>query len=175
GNVAKFAQAGMNVRFDSPQAAGDQSLSAPVVIDGFKSSGSGYNCNRIDPNLCPPPGNTCSGIPATPSGFAQADSNSTAYDNSCTNNPGSCPLPRDRTITNNVGNGVNASDLQAYWKNHHSGSLPAGVSTRYQIYQQEASGKATFPAASEAAEPHAPVCAKATVGTASRRVINVGI
>ena len=48
GNVAKFAQNGMNVRFDSPIASGDQSLSAPVVIDGFKSSGSGFNCNRID-------------------------------------------------------------------------------------------------------------------------------
>jgi Flp pilus assembly protein TadG len=176
GNVAKFAQAGMNVRFDSPQAAGDQSLSAPVVIDGFTSNGSGYNCNRIDPNICPPPnGNTCSGIPATPAGFAQADSNPTAYDNSCNNNPGSCPLPRDRTLTNNMGNGVNASDLQAYWKNHHSGSLPANVSTRYQIYQQEASGTATFTAASEAAEPHAPVCAKSTVGNASRRIINVGV
>ena len=148
GNVAKFATDGMNVRFDSPVGSGDESLSAPIVIDGFKSSGSGFSCNRVDPNQG---GN---GTPATPSGFQQADSNSTAYDNSCNDNPGSCPLPRDRTITNNMGNGVNVTDLQAYWKNHHSGSLPAGVTTRYQIYQQEALGTAPFTAASDLAEPH---------------------
>ena len=71
GNVAKFATDGMNVRFDSPIGSGDKSLSAPIVIDGFKSSGSGFSCNRVDPNQG---GN---GRPATPPNF-DADSNYSA-------------------------------------------------------------------------------------------------
>ena len=67
GNVAKDAQNGMNVRFDSPIASGDESLSAPIVIDGFTDNGGGYACNRIDPNQ----GGT--GTPATPAGFKQTD------------------------------------------------------------------------------------------------------
>ena len=186
GNVAKFAQSGMNVRFDSPIASGDESLSAPVVIDGFKSNGNNYNCNRVDPNQ------GGSGVPATPAGFAQTDTNPTAYDNACNNNPGSCPLPRDRTFTNLstgnaawsqvlMGNGPNLTDLQAYWTNHHSGNLPAGTTTRYQIYQQEVPvlqgglGTAPFTAKSDAAEPHGPQCTKSTLGNLSRRVINVAV
>jgi Flp pilus assembly protein TadG len=190
GNVAKDAQSGMNVRFDSPVGSGAESLSAPIVIDGFNSNGSGFNCNRIDPNQ------GGSGTPATPAGFAQTDTNPTAYDNACNNNPGSCPLPRDRTFINLstgnaawsqmlVGNGPNIADLQAYWKNHHSGSLPAGVTTRYQIYRQEVPvtqgglGTASFTAASDTAEPHGPVCNKSTVGTGTaalaRRVLNVAV
>ena len=76
---------------------------------------------------------------------------------------------------NNMGSGLNVIIFQAYWKNHHSGSLPAGVSTRYQVYQQEAAGTAPFTAASDLAEPHGPTCASSTAGPASRRVINVGI
>jgi hypothetical protein len=53
--------------------------------------------------------------------------------------------------------------------------LPAGVTTRYQIYQQEALGTAPFTAASDLAEPHHPTCASSTMGPASRRLINVGI
>jgi Flp pilus assembly protein TadG len=186
GNVAKDAQDGMNVRFDSPVGSRDESLSAPIVINGFQSGGSGFSCNRIDPNISQPPGSQGNGIDARPIGFAQTDTDPTAYDTACNNNPGSCPLPRDRNLTvvstGNaawsqvvMGSGPNLSDLQAYWTNHHSGSLPAGVTTRYQIYQLEASGTAAFTAASDAAEPHGPVCKKGTVGDASRRIINVAV
>jgi hypothetical protein len=200
GNVAKDAQDGMNVRFDSPIASGDESLSAPIVIDGFQSGGSGFNCNRIDPNISQPPGSQGNGVPATPctgsnmptgcpsGGFQQADTNNGSnYDTACGNSfPGSCPLPRDRVLTvvstGNaawsqviMGNGPNSTDLTAYWTNHHSGGLPTGVTTRYQIYQLEASGTAAFTSASDTAEPHGPVCKKTTVGNASRRLINVAV
>ena len=192
GNVAKDAQNGMNVRFDSPIASGDESLSAPIVINGFNQGGgiNGYSCNRIDPNQ----GGT--GVPATPTGFQQSDSNATAYDNACNNNPGSCPLPRDRVLTvvstGNaawsqviMGNGPNSTDLQAYWNNHHGTStLPVGVNNRWTIYQCELGVGAfagvtgcgpwsTWP--SDSAEPHGPVCKKSTVGNASRRLINVAV
>ena len=182
----------MNVRFDSPVGPRDESLSAPIVVDGFKSNSKGFNCNRIDPNQ----GGT--GIPATPctgsnmptgcpsGGFQQADTNNGSnYDTACSF-PGSCPLPRDRVLTvvstGNaawsqvvMGNGPNTTDLTAYWTNHHSGSFPTGVTTRYQIYQLEASGTAAFTSASDTAESHGPVCKKSTVGNASRRLINVAV
>ena len=34
-----------------------------------------------------------------------------------------------------IGTGPALTDLQAYWSNHHPGTLPAGVTTRWQIYQ----------------------------------------
>ena len=151
GNVAKFAQAGMNVRFDSPIASGDQSLSAPVVIDGFTSSGSGFNCNRYAPSQGGSGQPTPAGSGPDWSQYTDASGVPANYSTLCSTPSTSCPLPRDRTITNNMGNGVNAADLQAYWQNHHSGSLPAGATTRYQIYQQEVAGTAAFTAASEAA------------------------
>jgi Flp pilus assembly protein TadG len=223
GNVAKFAQSGINVRFDSPvnvgtpTNAGDETLSAPVVISGFYPAGgtgsnklggfscqhfgNGYPDNGLTP--CSGPPNTCvingnpggGGNPVYPPGFnpnnyggssstdpAGCNANTplpsaatcTSNPNSSTNtNPAciSCPLPRDRTFTNNVGNGPNLTDLQAYWQNHHSGSLPSGVTSRYQIYQGEASGSYAF--ISDAAEPHAPLCTNSTVGPASRRVFTV--
>jgi len=167
GNVAKFAQPGMNVRFDSPIGTSDQSLSAPVVIDGFLPSSSDPKCNRYDPTT----GKTQQ---VSPTGFDPTNYSATC--NATTSSSFSCPLPRDRLVdTTIIGGGPNITDLQAYWKNHHAGSLPAGVTNRYQIYQQEVSGAAPFTAASEKAEPHAPMCAKATVGDQSRRLINVAI
>jgi Flp pilus assembly protein TadG len=195
GNVAKDAQNGMNVRFDGPIASGDESLSAPIVIDGFTDNGGGFSCNRIDPAQ----GGT--GTPATPctgsnmptgcpsGGFQQTDTNASAYDTACNSFPGSCPLPRDRVLTTVstgnaawsqviIGKGANTADLQAYWNNHHSGAfptIPANTAPRYYLYQLEASGTAAFTKASDTAEPHGPVCKKSTLGDASRRLINVAV
>jgi Flp pilus assembly protein TadG len=204
GNVGKFAQDGMNVRFDSPIGNNppSESVSAPIVIDGFQSSGNGFSCNRIDPNITGNQNNGGNGIPAEPAGFHQTDwinpntglpDNGAAYDNACTNNLGSCPLPRDRSFTNvannnqspwglfQLGNGPNSADLQAYWTNHHGGTLPLGVTTRYQIYQREVPvaqgglGTATFTAASHAAENEGPTCNKSSTGDISRRVLTVAV
>jgi Flp pilus assembly protein TadG len=215
GNVAKFAYEGMNVRFDSPFGSGDDSVSAPIVIDGFKSSGgtgpnglNGNKCNRLDPGNtwdvtdagCPN-GANCNGIPAVPcfnatsfggsnrtsagcggQTFAQTDVNFSAYDTACglasTDAAfGSCPLPRDQTFTNNVGNGPNTLDLQAYWKNHHgSTSYPthSGVGPRYYMYQQEVNGTG-ITWNTDAVEQHGPVCTNSTVGSLSRRTLYAAI
>jgi len=74
-----------------------------------------------------------------------------------------------------VGSGVSSADLQTYWSNHHPGSLPAGVTTRWQIYQAEVAGTGDagiWNAATEALEPHAPVCNLpiSTAGVNRRRV-----
>ena len=190
GNVAKDAQNGMNVRFDSPIASGDESLSAPIVIDGFTDNGGGYACNRIDPNQ----GGT--GTPATPAGFKQTDTppnDYNAYDTTCTPGNGSCPLPRDRVLTTVstgnaawsqviMGNGPNLTDLTAYWTNHHGGTaLPSGITNRYQAYLAEVNAQPSNAAGdpgnwlTDSAEPHGPMCKKSTLGNASRRIINVAI
>jgi Flp pilus assembly protein TadG len=102
GDVAKFAQAGMNVRFDSPIGSGDQSLSAPIVIAGFNPGGSGNNCQHFGkgyPETCGP--STCvitgSGTRAYPAGFDPTQYSVTC--NSATPTTSSCPLPRDQTFT----------------------------------------------------------------------------
>jgi hypothetical protein len=232
GNVGKFAQDGMNVRFDSPIGNNppDESLSAPIVIDGFQSSGNNFSCNRLDPNIEGPQSSPGNGVPATPCApnnwnancatllpsfnsttnpFLLPQTNATntvstntgpqtayqVYDTLCGNPasyPGSCPLPRDRSFTNvainnnspwglfQQGGGPNVTDLNAYWNNHHGSNWPTDPITglpitRYQAYLQEASGTATFTAASDAAEPHGPTCQKSSTGNASRRVINVAV
>jgi hypothetical protein len=252
GNVGKFAQDGMNVRFDSPIGNNppDESLSAPIVIDGFRSSNgnssnplTGFSCNRLDANIEGAQSNPGNGVPATPCAPANWNANCAAllpsYNNnptgcastqSCTNPflladiattdnpnpvptstgnqpayqvydtlcgspttyPGSCPLPRDRSFSNVAsgnqspwglfqdGNGANVADLNAYWNNHHGSNWPTDPITnlpitRYQAYLQEASGTATFTPASDAAEPHGPVCQKSSTGNASRRLINVAV
>jgi Flp pilus assembly protein TadG len=246
GNVAKFAYQGMNVRFDSPFGNGDDSLSAPIVINGFCSSKNGTsctggalngnNCNRLDPGgrwdtstgACPN-GANCSGIPVVPcfnatsfggsnratsanclqvhvngtlqKTFQQTDATNPAgdptgyqvYDTACNlanTDPsfGSCPLPRDRTFTNNVGNSLTLADLQAYWKNHHGTStLPAGVNTRWKAYQCEMglgqmAGVAGCPPSwqTDGVENHVPVCTNSTVPATNtakltRRILNVAV
>lgn len=182
GNLAKFAEPGMNVRFDSPISSGDGSLSGPIVIDGLTKTGNNYNC-----------ANTVSATP-TSNGytFAQPTSNSDqTYENYCkfaNPNSASCPFPRDRQFTNvtrttaangdsyqNIikGNQVNAADLAAYWTNHHGGSLPAGVATRWDAYQYEVENSPSW--LTDTAEPHAPACTNSTVGDKWRRVLNVAI
>ena len=174
-------------------------MSAPVVIDGFRSGVQGSNCNRIDPTIAGPPGsNQGLGISANPAGFHQTDwvdpvtglpDNGAAYA-LCAG--GSCPMPRDRTFTNAatgnaepwgtfpLGNGSNVLDLNAYWNNHHGGNWPTDPTTgqpitRYQAYLREASGAAPFTAASQTAEPSGPTCPSSTIGNASRRVMNVAV
>jgi hypothetical protein len=176
----------MNVRFDNPFGSGDQSLSAPIVVDGLKTTNpNGNNC--ANDTATTPNGTGAQAAltfkqtydPTTPTPY-------TKYDSYCNASPviGSCPLPRDRTFTQAggkawasvlVGSGPNTADLQAYWKNHHAGSLPAGMDTRYKIYSAEADGSAPFTAASDAKEPHAPACKKSTVSDADRRLIHVAI
>jgi hypothetical protein len=163
GNVPQFAADGMNVRFDQPPPKADgvsaaDDVAAPIVIDGLTSVGAG--------NSCASPGKV------TPPTFDPTNYSATC--NSTTLSTYSCPLPRDRTFTNLIGNGPNLTDLQAYWKNHHSGNLPGGLTTRYQIYQQEASGAAPFTAASDAAQPHGPQCVPNS-NDPTRRVINVAV
>ncbi len=203
GNVAKFAQQGMNVRFDSPIGSGSQSLSAPIVINGYQTSGKGNNCVQYDPNsdtswTAAQPYTTGTGKTKQSFTFNQADSNYQKYDNYCGStqgagstcsgaNPCSCPLPRDRTFSSSgVGSGANSTDLQAYWTNHHPGTLPAGVTTRYQIYGLEAAGTGNAGTwLTDKYEPHtptatsaggnAPACSNSTLGSTARRLIEVAV
>jgi len=120
GNVAKFAQDGMNVRFDSPiDNSGDGTVSAPVVINGFNPGPrtNSPQCNRIDPAITGPQQNQGNGIPAEHQPFSQTDTNPTAYQASCAAG-GSCPLPRDRTFTNP------ASGNNTPWNNFPLGNRP---------------------------------------------------
>jgi hypothetical protein len=185
GNNASAARPGMNVRFDNP-VNGLNNTSAPVVIDGYRNQGlGGYGCqNNIptDADGNPPP---------------QTDTDWPAYQTYCrTITPrllGSCPLPRDRDLApvsganpalTRSGSGVNPADLDAYWINHHSGTRPQALDTRYKIYQCEADpgnaakcfgASGNFTARSEQAEEHAPQCQVSTVGDASRRMIRVAL
>jgi hypothetical protein len=125
---------GINVRFDqrpSGNITGLDLTPAPVKIDGQASPVG--NCGKL-------------------------------YDVSAH----SLPLPQDRSFTpvtlsdggSQQGSGPELTDLQAYWANHHPGNLPAGVTTRWQIYQLEVAGlgnAATW--LTDTAEPHGPVCA----------------
>lgn len=184
GNNASAARPGMNVRFDNP-INGVNNTAAPIVIDGYKSHGSGgYGCQNNIPSDSrgdPPP---------------QTDTNWLAYDAYCNttpNLPGSCPLPRDRDLApassanpalTRQGTGANPTDLDAYWKNHHTGTRPAQLNTRYKIYECEADpsnaakcfgGSGTFTSQSDHAEPHAPQCQLSPVGNTSRRLIKVAL
>ena len=129
----------MNVRFDSPKASsGDLSLSAPIVIDGFKSGG-GSGADHLGGNNCQGFGNgfpsTCrnnacqitgGGTAVTPDGFDPTNYSATC--NALTPSTKSCPLPRDAyapgsttlpiVTTSNaawsqmeIGNGPNVADL----------------------------------------------------------------
>jgi Flp pilus assembly protein TadG len=115
--------AGINVRFDQPQGtSGDLSTTAQVLIDGSATTKA--------------PGNNCKITVNTPPGFNP--NNYTATCNLSTSSAVSCPLPRDRTLTSNIGNGPNLLDLQAYWKNQHpSTAFPNTITTRYGLYRCE--------------------------------------
>lgn len=191
GNNGPFAAPGMNVRFDNPVNQLTSNAS-PIVIDGFKP-----NTNSSNAGSC------ANSVDARPVGFKQVnEDNGAAYDSLCGASAptGSCPLPRDRTMTNLGGNawstslkgtGADPQDLLAYWKNHHTGSsIPmfydanqkkyVDVSTRWQIYQMENDTtnypSAAFTAASDSREPSAPFCsASKPAKDLSRRKINVAV
>jgi hypothetical protein len=85
------------------------------------------------------------------------------------------------TGSTSIGNGPALADLQAYWTNHHPGTLPAGVTTRYQIYSLEIArtGNAGI-WNTDGVEPHGPQCAPANTEVlpeyvASRRILNVAV
>lgn len=188
GNNASSARPGMNVRFDNP-VSGLNNTAAPIVIDGFKvQSPGGYGCQSDQ-----------SATTGTSSGgytFAQTDTNWQAYQSYCNQTSpqlGSCPLPRDRTLAaassanpdlTRIGGGVALADLDAYWKNHHTGTRPIQLDTRYKIYLCEADpanaqkcfgASGNFTSQSEAKEHSVPQCNVSTKGDVSRRLIKVAV
>lgn len=188
GNNASAAAPGMNVRFDNP-VKNLTNIAAPIVIDGLKTSGGlgGYSCANDT--------STTTGTAPNGNTFVQTDASSTAYltyqsyCNKVSPNPlGSCPLPRDRNMTpvssanpalTSRGRGVDITDLQAYWTNHHNGTLPTGLDTRWKVYQCEVDST-KCPAGTDASftnntEASAPRCNNSTVGDATRRLINVAM
>lgn len=187
GSKVKFAEPGINVRFDSPIGTGDLSLMAPLPIDGLTAGTFGGDC--ISKVSATP--NTSTGI-----AFSQpASATDSSYANYCkaTTN-GSCPFPRDRSFTtvtrttatsNNwksmqIGSGPNPLDLDAYWKNHHGGTIITGGTidpdrnTRWKIYNYELNNPVTWLTSS--VEPTVKACSSSTTTTDPyRRVFNVGI
>jgi len=101
----------------------------------------------------------------------------------------SLPLPHDRSFTpptmsqggSQRGPGPTLADLQAYWSNHHPGSLPAGVTTRWQIYQLEVTGTGNAGIwNTDAVEPHGPACAPTSTQVppefdANRRLLKIAV
>lgn len=187
GNSASKASAGMNVRFDNP-GNGLNNTAAPVVIDGWAKEAGGNACrnSKIATEMDAATGTT----------FAQTDTNWQAYQTYCNaTSPqfGSCPLPRDRGLEpvnkanpalTRSGTGADPSDLDAYWKNHHSGTRPAELNTRYKIYACEADPSSAakcfgasgdFTSNSVGKEHPNPQCKESATGTSSRRLIKVAI
>ncbi len=164
----------------TPSSANCNGIPEVPCYDGSTNNQGGQS--RISPNCA---------VNGTPITFSQTDANPTvnptgyqAYDTAC-NLPntdpgfGSCPLPRDRTFTNNVGSGPNNTDLQAYWTNHHGGTaptVPTGVGPRYYFYQQEVNGTGSAGTwLTDTVEPHGPVCTNSTTGSLSRRTLYAAI
>ena len=163
------AEIGINVRFDQPPSgsvAGLDETPAPVKINGYIPRNGGNFCDARLVSVTPAPYSSCA-----------------------TDHTISCALPRDRSFITVGGTqigacspcGADPADLQAYWSNHHPGTLPAAANTRYDIYQLEVSETQNAGSwLTEAVEPHAPQCASAstkssTEFSASRRVVPVAI
>lgn len=195
GNSARAAVEGMNVRFDRmTNISGVDLTSAPIVISGYKVNGgtSGTSCSRTTStwpsNSAPPQTNLCT--EAAPSAKLTRCTTDTPgdYNNyiaKCNTSSGSCPLPRDRRFTQLgtstgwgsmlKGTGAIGADLDAYWNNHHNGTRPSSLNTRYKIYEKEVDG--TYPFKTPEREPAAPVCTSGlpAATTVDRRLINVAI
>lgn len=152
GNLASFAAAGMNVRFDiglkaeNPHRSTGLEVAAPIVIKGWSPRGGSCD-NQV--SATPDAGLNCKFPAANPSGAAYRDYCNATYTQWVPDtklNPacsaltggskriGSCPLPRDDTLIERqakrtswksfvMGTGPNPDDLKAYWKNQH-GSYP---------------------------------------------------
>ena len=160
GQKTNATKVGINVRFDQQpngNASGMDLTPAPITIDGQAnpiSGGGNPNCNQLND------------VSAT-----------------------SLPLPEDPSFTpatmsqggSQQGPGPRLADLQAYWSNHHPGTLPAGVTTRWQIYQLEVARTGNAGTwLTDAIEPHGPVCAPASTEVppefvANRRLVQVAI
>jgi hypothetical protein len=124
----------------------------PVKIDGFAPTGGhGASCNNP------------SDVSATSLPLPSGTFNSPIGSTSTTSGPPS-----------------NAS-LSAYWTNHHPGTLPAGITTRWQLYQQEVAGTGNAGIwLTDGTEQHAPTCAPASARTgpefvATRRIMSVAV
>jgi Flp pilus assembly protein TadG len=168
GQKTNATKIGINVRFDQQpngNVTGLDQTPAPIKIDGYVPRNGTDFC---DGNL----------VNDTP----------TPYSNCATDQTISCALPRDQTFTSvggsggsQIGGGVALTDLEAYWSNHHPGTLPTGVTTRFQIYQLEVAGTGGAGTwLTDEVEPHGPLCAPARTAvppgiSASRRVIPVAI
>jgi Flp pilus assembly protein TadG len=162
---------GLNVRFDQKpngNTAGLDITPAPIKIDGlgYSTNNKGQlNCNQIcDATINSPANKACSTTAAV-----------------------SVPLPLDppTAIPGNAGcsstgssiicGGVRTQDLDTYWTNHHQGSRPSGLNTRYKVYKAEVDG--TAGAWNPTAETQGPVCTSGSGPefTADRRVLHVGV
>jgi hypothetical protein len=148
----------MNVRFDSPFGSGDESLSAPIVIAGFKSGG-GSGSNHLNGNNCQHYGNGYSGgganeisgpntvTPETPSNFDPTNYSATCnLTNPSVTGPtptASCPLPRDPSQA-----GTNHMPIvttnNAAWSQIEIGNGPN--SADLQAYWNNHHGTSTLPA-----------------------------
>lgn len=189
GDTAKLGIQGINARFDSPFGTGDLSLSAPVVIDGYRPTLDKGDCKHYEVV------NNGSGAvenSVTPPGFDPSN-----YGATCGGSTGtySCPLPRDHVFEKTFdANGYSSGfvwgqglppdhpDLKNYWKNHHGASTyptpPDGVAPRWYLYNKEVTDT-SLPWPSDVVEQHIPgqhdSCSNSTVGTAMRRVIDVAV
>jgi hypothetical protein len=151
---------GINVRFDQqppPGVSGMDLTPAPIKIDGLSPIG-----GSSPPNSCNRPGN----ISAL-----------------------SLPLPQDPLPYQSVGGsggsqiggGVALADLQTYWSNHHPGALPAGITTRWQVYSLEVAGTGDAGTwLTDTVEPPGPQCAPASTQVppefaADRRILHVAV
>jgi Flp pilus assembly protein TadG len=168
GQKTDATQIGINVRFDQQpngSVSGLDQTPAPIKIDGYVPRNGTNLCDGILINDTPTP-----------------------YSNCATDQTVSCALPRDQSFTSvggrggsQIGGGVAGTDLEAYWANHHPGTLPAGVTTRWQVYQLEVAGTGGAGTwLTDEVEPHGPLCAPARTAVpakipASRRVIPVAI
>ena len=143
---------GINVRFDQQpngNTTGLDQTPAPIKIDGTSPIGGGH------------PANSC----RSPGGVSAQ----------------SLPLPSD-TFNAPIGSTSSSSgppstaSLTAYWTNHHPGTLPAGITTRYQIYQLEVAGTGNAGIwNTDAVEPHGPQCAPVSAGDVNRRIESVAV
>jgi len=163
GSKTNATRIGINVRFDQQpngqgQTVGLDQTPAPITIDGQvpKINGGNYNCNPAQ------------------------------LQDATTQTPPSLPLPDDAlgaptgSVASSSGPPPVAS-LQSYWSSHHPGTLPAGYTTRWQIYQDEVNGvgnAATW--TTDSSEPHGPVCAPSGYQgspkfTAQRRIMSLAV
>jgi Flp pilus assembly protein TadG len=181
GNIPNQVADGFNVRFDRPVTgvSGVDNTAAAIVIDGVATTPQGATCQTVSVT---PIASTGGGGPGGGKGGGKGgggggppafDPNNYSVTCNSKTDPTqySCPLPRDRTITNNIGSGPHIDDLQAYWLNHHgTATLPSGVTTRYDIYNTEIGGT-KFTSSLEAS---APQCLPLS-SNPSRRIVKVAI